>query len=348
MEKGMIQQETADIAPQTQQIQQQDEARVLILGGLETAAGPFSAGNELQTELSKQDLRISALQNGDTTAAIWLMQAGVELISLAALRDENNQVGSIGFIGATTIGAGETESMANRPFVRCVNGIRLGIVSFAEQPAEGFHNRADILNLAAYDRVRMLLNQCDHVAVLVQSGFQEAELPLPEWRARYRRFIDAGASFVVDTGRARGWEPYKDGLVFYGLGSPSGDDSLGLFLTLRRNGAFSYESRALQSTAGQLSFSQNGAFRARIDAQNKLFADEAAYISAVNDMCLRLYRATEPAQKRGVLGLLTQQPDGDQRLLSLLENESARLIALRALRLRRAQENGKRGNAKKA
>ena len=348
MEAGMIKQETAGITPQTQQEQAEDLARVLILGGVETTSAPFSVVDPLGGDWSKQDFCVAALHQGDAAAAQWLMQAGIDLIALAGMRSGSGDASAIGFIGTNTIGAGETEAMANRPFVRCINGIRVGFVSFAEQSAEGFNNRADILSLAAYDRVRMLLNQCDHVIVLVQSGLAEAELPLPEWRARYRRFIDAGASFVVDSGRARGWEAYKHGLVFHGLGSPSGGDSLGLFLSLQRNGKFTYESRALQTVAGKLGFSQNDSFRAQIDAQNKLFAEEAAYDSAVNDMCTRLYCQSEPAQKRGVLGLFSQHADENQRLLSLLEHESARLVALRALRLRRATEQGQRENAKKA
>jgi len=348
MEQSLLNQETAGITPATQREQESELARVLILGGLESAAAPFSAGDALAQELSKQDMIFSALHRGDAAAAQWLMQAGVDLIALAGLRSGSGEAASIGFIGTNTIGAGETEAMAYRPYICCIDGIRVGVVSYAEQPIGGFINRADILDLMAYDRVRMLLNQCDHVFVLVQSGLDGAELPLPEWRARYRHFIDAGASLVVDTGAAKGWEAYKQGLVFYGLGSPAEADALGLFLTLQRNGKFTYEARALQNTLGKLDYSQNDAFRARIDAQNTLLMDEKAYQSAVNDMCTRLYCASESAQKRGVLGLFSQHADEEQRLLHLLENESARLVALRAIRLLQADGKGRRENAKKA
>ena len=344
MEAALIKQETAGITPETQQEQQEDQARLLILGGVDASATPFAAGEALQEAWLAQDLQIAALQQGSATAVDWLKAAGVELVALAGMAGDLPPLPE----GITAIGAGETESMANRPFVRCVNGIRLGVVSFAEQPAGDFADRADILSLAAFDRVRMLLNQCDHVIVLVQSGLKEAELPLPEWRARYRRFVDAGASLVVDTGRARGWEAYKQGLVFYGLGAPTGADALGLFVTLRRNGKMNYEARALQNTAGKLDFSQNDAFRAQIDAQNALLADEKAYRSAADEMCTRLYCAAEAAHKRGVLGIFSPHADEREKLLSLLGHESARLVALRALRLRTDVEKAAREIAKKA
>ena len=346
MGNELVKTETEAIQPASPIEKEQDAARVLIFGGLEAGAGAFAASATLQEQLDAQDLRIGALHQGDAAAAAWLMHAGVETISMAGMKNESGEAASIGFIGATAIGTGDTEAMANRPSIRCINGIRLGIVSFAEQTAGAFVGRADILSLQAVDRVRMLLCECDHVIVLVRSGLPNAELPLPEWRALYRRFLDAGASVVADTGAAKGWEAYKNGLVFYGLGSPAASDSLGLFLKLHRNGKFTYEARALQN-AGVLDFSKNDAFRERIDAQNALFWDEKAYLLAAGDMCARLYRESEAAQKRGVLGLFSPQAEEEVRLLSLLENESLRLVTQRAIRLKRGAGKAKHENAKK-
>ena len=346
MAKELIQTKSAESQPARPIENAEDTARVLLFGGLEANAGVFSASEALQAQMQAQDLCVGALHQSDASAAVWLMEAGVALLSMAAMRNESRDASAIGVIGTTAIGAGETEAMANRPFIRCINGIRLGVVSFAEQTAGAFAGRADILSLQAVDRVRMLLCECDHVIVLAHSGLPNAELPLPEWRALYRRFLDAGASIVVDTGAAKGWEAHKNGLVFYGLGSPAGADSLGLFLTLSRNGKFTYEARALQN-AGQLDFSKNDAFRAKIDAQNALFWDEKAYLAAANEMCKYLYCQSEAAQKRGVLGLFSPQAEQEMRLISLLENESMRLMTLRALRLKNNAEKTKRENAKK-
>lgn len=347
MAKELIKTEAEESQPAVSVEQAEDAARVLILGGLKANPATFQASVALQEQLRAQDLRIGALHQSDMSAASWLMQAGVSLISLAAMRSVEDEAAFMGFIGARAIGAGETEAMANRPDICCINGIRIGVVSFAEQTAGAFSGRADLLNLQAIDRVRMLLCECDHVIVLVHSGLPNAELPLPEWRALYRRFLDAGASVVADTGAAKGWESYKSGLVFYGLGSPAEADSLGVFLTLRRNGKLTYEARALQN-AGVLDFSKNDAFRGKIDAQNKLFWNEKAYLAAANDMCKRLYAQREPALKYGVRGLFSPQSEEEMRLLALLENESLRLMSARALRLKRDAEQAKRENAKKA
>lgn len=324
-------------------VAQEEAARVLILGGVSSAVDAFSGSEPLAAQIAGQQLLAGALHTADRSAANWLMQAGAGLVALAGMRQGSteSEAASLGFIGAVAIGAGETESMANRPFVRCINGIRLGFVSFAEQRAGDHVHRADALRLMAFDQVRMLLNQCDHVIVLVRAGLDQAELPLPEWRARYRRWVDVGASVVVDTGSAKGWEVYKNGLIFYGLGAPNSADSLGLFLTLRRNSRLDYEARALQCTAGQIDYSVNDAFKQRIDAQNRLFTDENAYLKKADEMCRTLYCELESTQKRGVLGLFSSHADEETKLLSLLENESLRLVTRRGIRAKQAAEKEK-------
>lgn len=324
--------------------QAQDVARLVILGGLQAQTQAFAASESLQTELREQDLRVCALHQSDDSAANWLSEAGIDVVSLAAMEGEIPALPE----GIDALGFGETEAMANRPLVRCVNGIRLGFVTFAEQIRGEFQNRADLLSLMAFDRVRMLINQCDHVIVLVKSGLPNAELPLPEWRARYRRLIDVGASVVIDTGNAKGWEDGQNGLIFYGLGSPTEADSLGVFLTLHRNGRLSYEARALERTAGTLDFSKNDSFKAQIDAQNRLFTNEKAYQNATDEMCKRLYSQSETAQKRGVRGLLSSHAEEEARFRSLLENESLRLVTLRAMQLTKAQSASRREIANKA
>lgn len=318
---------------------QQLEAKVLLLGGVGAESGALPViGTDLAATVAAQDLRIGALHSGDAAAAAWLMQAGVGLIALAGMRRNSEDASSIGLIGVDGIGAGETVALANRPVVLCINGVRIGVLSYGEQLAGEFSGRADILSLSAYDQVRTLLNQCDHVVVLVRAGLTGAELPLPEWRARYRRFIDAGASVVADTGSVKGWEAYKNGLVFYGLGSAQDVDSLGLFLTLRQNGRLDYEARALEQTSGKLDFSQNDSFKSSMNAQNALLTDEAAYLRAANQMCLRYYSEHEQPQKRGMFSALRPQSNEEEKLLSLLKNESRQLAVRRALANRSQRE----------
>lgn len=309
-------------------------ASVLLLGGLSGAMPRLS--EPLSTAFSAGDLTLGALHAYDADTAKSISDAGADVVSLAGM-----PAGRIGAVKtalgeARIVGAGETEPLACAPVILCVNDIRLGILAYSERRACGSDHCADILGLKAYDQVRMLLNRCDHVIVLARAGLRGAELPLPEWRARYRRFIDAGASVVADTGAAKGWETYKNGLVFYGLGQPNEGGSLLLSLTLRQNGKLDYETRALEPAAGELRFSTDEAFKNKIDGQNGLFLDEAAYLRAADEMCLRYYRDNEQPQKRGVFSALLAGKGNalrqdEERLHELLGDESRRLAVLRAL-----------------
>ena len=316
-------------------------ARVLLLGGVGALSGATLAMEEpLQADCAAHDLRVSALSACDKSAAVWLKQNGADVVSLAGMQGGQTEEIADALGEAKLVGAGQTEALANAPVVLCVNDVRIGFLAYSERRAGGFDGRADILGLAVYDHVRMLLSQCDHVIVLVSAGLEGGELPLPEWRARYRRLIDAGASAVVDTGSVKGWEAYKHGLIFYGLGEPTASASLMLSLTLLQNGRLRYEARVLKSAGGKIGYSTDETEKQRINEQNALFFNDAAYLAAADAMCRRYYEEREEPQKRGFLeallgirGEAARQAE-ETRLNDLLGNESRRLAMLRALSAR--------------
>ncbi len=315
-------------------------ANVLLLGGLSGAMPRLS--EPLAATLSAGDLILGALHAYDRDTAKSLADAGADVISLAGTRADSIAAVKNALNDAQIVGAGATEPLACAPVVLCVNDVRLGVLAYSERRACGSDHCADILSLTAYDQVRMLLNRCDHVIVLVRAGLRGAELPLPEWRSRYRRFIDAGASVVADTGAAKGWETYKNGLVFYGLGQPNENGALLLSLTLRQNGEFGYEARALEAAAGELRFSSDEVFKNKIDGQNRLFLDEADYLRVADEMCLRYYRDNEQPRKQGIFSaLLTGKGNAlrpeEERLRELLGDESRRFAVLRALAILQAE-----------
>ena len=307
-------------------------ARVLLLGGVARALPPMNG--DFGAEASSRDQFAAALHADDAAAAASLAEAGADVVSLAGMRGDRLGAVRQSLKNVRSIGAGDTEALAYAPAVICVNDVRLGFLACGECPAGGFDARADLLHLRLFDHVRMLLSQCDHVIVLVRAGLEGMRLPLPEWRARYRALIDAGASVVADTGLAKGWESYQNGLAFYGLGQPDGGDALAVLLSLKQNGKLDYEVRALENAEGALRFSSNEAFKRTIDEQNRLFLDEEAYLRAVNELCRAYYCEQERTKKQGFFQSLLSGAGGsaqEERLRSLLKDESRRLAILRAL-----------------
>lgn len=349
------------------------EARVLLLGGVGAQSpGSLPKLNAVLTSwFVAHELRALALLNAPesdvetATVLDWIAGIGGNVLSLAGLAG-----GSLPQIRRTlgeekTLGAGETETDVFRPIVINIDDVRIGLVAVSERRAIGFDGRADILHPLIYDRVRMLQAQCDHVIVFCHAGLPNASLPLPEWRVRYRRFVDAGASIVVGQPPSgiSGWEEYRNGLVFYGLGTlanereDAGCCSLAVSLALARNGRFRYETRLLERSGEELQLSKNEAQKQAINQTNALFFDQQAYLAQSTALCRETYDAWEretcaihgPNLGRGLLNALLPQSaeqarrEDEANLRTLLENESLRLAVLRALTAREAEKSG--GNA---
>lgn len=62
---------------------------------------------------------------------------------------------------------------------------------------------------------------CDYLIVLPHAGIEDVLVPLPEWRARYKEFIDLGADLVIGSHphTPQGWEEYKGKSIYYSLGN---------------------------------------------------------------------------------------------------------------------------------
>lgn len=134
--------------------------------------------------------------------------------------------------GFPAIGAGTTFGDAYRERVLRIGGVRLGLISCAEwgfgaadgtTPGGGFA----WVNHPGFDnRITDLRKNADVCIVQVHAGAEEVDLPLPEWRARYRELIDLGADAVIGHHPhvPQGWELHAGKPIFYSLGNYRFDD----------------------------------------------------------------------------------------------------------------------------
>jgi len=60
-----------------------------------------------------------------------------------------------------------------------------------------------------------------HFVIVQPHAGEESPLPLPEWRSRYRHFIDLGADIVIGhhSHSPQGWERYRHKTIYYSLGN---------------------------------------------------------------------------------------------------------------------------------
>ena len=162
-----------------------------------------------------------------------LKQLGISGVSLA-----NNHIFDFGLQGLektireldaaaiTHFGAGTTFDQAYKPFQVNLNGIEVAIISVAD--SEFGHIRYEdqtggyawINHPCVEDRIIEMKRSCDHVLVIAHAGAEMIDIPLPEWRDRYKRLCDCGASAVIGHHPhvPQGYERHEGSFIFYSLG----------------------------------------------------------------------------------------------------------------------------------
>ena len=129
----------------------------------------------------------------------------------------------------TCFGAGLNFHQAYQPCWVEAPGMRIALLSFAEAQFgvlqdEHFGDQAGyawIEHPLARKAVREAREKADWLIVQVHAGLEMVDLPLPEWRQRYREMIDIGADLVVGHHPhvIQGSECYKGKMIYYSLGN---------------------------------------------------------------------------------------------------------------------------------
>lgn len=127
-----------------------------------------------------------------------------------------------------TIGAGELNDAYNLNIVE-KEGVKVGLLCFV-------HKEFGALGLDAksYDYGTAWINHplvnktilnakkhCDLLVIFPHAGVEDVVVPLPEWRVRYKEFIDLGADVVIASHphTPQGWEEYRGKMIYYSLGN---------------------------------------------------------------------------------------------------------------------------------
>ena len=109
------------------------------------------------------------------------------------------------------------------------SGMRIALLSFAEAQFGVLQdeNNSDNAGYAWIDHPRArravieARGKADWVIVQVHAGLEMVDIPLPEWRHRYRELVELGADLVVGHHPhvIQGSESYKGKMIYYSLGN---------------------------------------------------------------------------------------------------------------------------------
>lgn len=176
-------------------------------------------------------LKAGPLVTQSVNAPKWIMEKGFAVINFA-----NNHIMDYGkdalynslnlFQNVVTVGVGNfTEAYGLKVVEQ--NEVKVGFLSFGEN---SFGALADEFDQKGYAWINHpIVNQLiaeskrkvDVLIVQCHAGVELMDVPLPEWRARYRELIDHGADAVIahHPHISQGIENYKSAPIFYSLGN---------------------------------------------------------------------------------------------------------------------------------
>ena len=128
-------------------------------------------------------------------------------------------------LGIRTLGAGKSMQEARKPLVIEKCGIKIGLMSFAEQE---FNIASDTRPGACYldlyddfDRIRDFRKTVDYLIILYHGGIEYFPYASPELSRKCRKMVDCGADLVsCQHSHCIGTiEQYKGGTIVYGQGN---------------------------------------------------------------------------------------------------------------------------------
>ncbi len=123
------------------------------------------------------------------------------------------------------VGAGVNESEAKKPLIIERNGIKIGILAFAEHEFNVAYENEAGANLfdvyTDYDQIEDFTKKVDYVIVMYHGGIEHYSYPSPLLQKRCRKMVDKGADYVIcQHSHIIGTEEkYNNGAILYGQGN---------------------------------------------------------------------------------------------------------------------------------
>lgn len=306
----------------------------------------------------------------NASAPQWLKEKGFNVFSLA-----NNHIMDYGEKAARKteaalghgkcVGIGEGMG-AYKPLIQEKDGIKVAILALAElqfgMVHDSFTQSNDYgcawINHPCVNRlVRETKKKVDFLIIVAHAGLEGVDIPLPEWRERYRELIDEGCDAVIGghTHTAQAYEIYHGKPIFYSLGNFCFQDNLTgeeswnigecVSLKLSKNALIEFDIYGTQLVdSNKLMLVDEKKWKSKIEYLNMLL-ETPNYIAHVNDICKKAltdydilfsmggYIHIDKYIVKSILRWLIGRCK-DVHLLNNLQCESHRWTISRALRLK--------------
>lgn len=203
------------------------EIKPLICSGDLVIANLESPATNCEEKLPKNSMNLKA----DPADISVLADAGIHGVALAnnhildyGVEGYNNTVKSLEKYGIFYYGAGNRDT-CSRPAFREINGLRIGLIAFAEQEfncAVDYGFGANLWDdFDGISSIREAKKQCDYLIVQYHGGIEGYIYPSPLLQKKCRAMADAGADLITCqhshcVGTRESW---KNSEILYGQGN---------------------------------------------------------------------------------------------------------------------------------
>ncbi len=248
-------------------------------------------------------------------APLWLEQKGFQLASLSNNHimdyDEKGLNETLNAFPSSvkTFGAGTWEHAYNPQILTINNGCKLAFMGLTHCEFGTLTDKADARQKSGcawicHPDIEKIITQTkldvDYLFIFAHAGVENIEYPLPEWRERYRHFIDLGCDGVIASHPhiQQGWEIYNGKPIAYSLGNfffPKAISkpafwykSLCASVNIADDGAIRLNMIPLKFAKNTISLDTTDETKHHLQILNHALANKAEYIQQINKECVQL------------------------------------------------------------
>ena len=219
------------------------------------------------------------------------------------------------------VGAGVDFKDAYQTKIIDKNGIKIGLLAGCENEFGCLYekqNRGGYAWLFHYlieDNIRELKKVCNFVVLVAHAGVEEIEIPIKEWRDRYRRLCDVGVDVIIGHHPhvPQGYEKYNNSLIFYSLGNfyfdtvgfeDKSDDSYSVILEFEKDREMAFEIVYHKKINGQTCLVDKSGIGFELEYLNGLLGDR--YDKLNNEISIKLFNQYYYSYYESALGVMSK------------------------------------------
>jgi len=217
------------------------------------------------------------------------------------------------------VGGGATFDESYQTKIIEKNGIKIGLLAGCENEFGCLYEKQNrggyswLFHHLIEDNIRELKSKCDFVVLIAHAGVENIEIPIKEWRDRYKRLCDVGVDVIVGHHPhvPQGYEAYDKSLIFYSLGNfyfdtasfvEKSDDSYSVILEFEKSGLTDFEIIYHKKIDGQTCKVTKDEVSFSFDHLNSLLAD--GYEKRNEEISIELFYKYYYSYYESALGLM--------------------------------------------